>query len=470
MRPYYHDLNENETAVFEHLKSVAKGSSEPFEYSNLEAEKATSLVERTIRRVLGSLTDKGYITIVQVRNPRLIKLLPKGAPGFRPSMVELPDNGPDNSAATGHANGAAPDAAPTPEQMACECALELPPFYKKIKNIKELYIYGKHLTTLFDGSDVVDLSGMVKAAGLSKLVPFGRPDLFGSWQLDFSDFHKAMYPSMQQMDWMEEHCGFDAYHFFTLKYRRVLIDFFVMSMAVELACFPDEMFFNPGKWDADGSNFKEQWESSITGPIATCIRACSPEGEPNMLGGRILYTFDMTRHEHILDHAVEVVRDYVVKLLSREDTAQKCYFAFIREFYDWAINQSWVYSGLNRIRAQDNWLEGAWGPDLSQGLLCREHDGYLPRLSYTMVLLRNLAGITAIARLLQTGGDEYSYGICIAALTRLYSPAANGELDSLRTLATAFAPYFPFFNRLVDLNKALYEHIPADLRKTLNLA
>lgn len=470
MRPYYHDLNENETAVFEHLKSVAKGSSEPFEYSNLEAEKATSLVERTIRRVLGSLTDKGYITIVQVRNPRLIKLLPKGAPGFQPSMVELPDNGPDNSAATGHANGAAPDAAPTPEQMACECALELPPFYKKIKNIKELYIYGKHLTTLFDGSDVVDLSGMVKAAGLSKLVPFGRPDLFGSWQLDFSDFHKAMYPSMQQMDWMEEHCGFDAYHFFTLKYRRVLIDFFVMSMAVELACFPDEMFFNPGKWDADGSNFKEQWESSITGPIATCIRACSPEGEPNMLGGRILYTFDMTRHEHILDHAVEVVRDYVVKLLSREDTAQKCYFAFIREFYDWAINQSWVYSGLNRIRAQDNWLEGAWGPDLSQGLLCREHDGYLPRLSYTMVLLRNLAGITAIARLLQTGGDEYSYGICIAALTRLYSPAANGELDSLRTLATAFAPYFPFFNRLVDLNKALYEHIPADLRKTLNLA
>lgn len=470
MRPYYHDLNENETAVFEHLKSVAKGSSEPFEYSNLEAEKATSLVERTIRRVLGSLTDKGYITIVQVRNPRLIKLLPKGAPGFRPSRVELPDNGPDNSAATGHANGAAPDAAPTPEQMACECALELPPFYKKIKNIKELYIYGKHLTTLFDGSDVVDLSGMVKAAGLSKLVPFGRPDLFGSWQLDFSDFHKAMYPSMQQMDWMEEHCGFDAYHFFTLKYRRVLIDFFVMSMAVELACFPDEMFFNPGKWDADGSNFKEQWESSITGPIATCIRACSPEGEPNMLGGRILYTFDMTRHEHILDHAVEVVRDYVVKLLSREDTAQKCYFAFIREFYDWAINQSWVYSGLNRIRAQDNWLEGAWGPDLSQGLLCREHDGYLPRLSYTMVLLRNLAGITAIARLLQTGGDEYSYGICIAALTRLYSPAANGELDSLRTLATAFAPYFPFFNRLVDLNKALYEHIPADLRKTLNLA
>lgn len=470
MRPYYHDLNENETTVFEHLKSVAKGSYEPFEYSNLEAEKATSLVERTIRRVLGSLTDKGYITIVQVRNPRLIKLLPKGAPGFRPSMVELPDNGPDLGEDTGQDSGQDTMSSPTPEQMACECALELPPFYKKIKNIKELYIYGKHLTTLFDGSDIVDLSGMVKAAGLSKLVPFGRPDLFGSWQLDFSDFHKAMYPSMQQMDWMEEHCGFDAYHFFTLKYRRVLIDFFVMSMAVELACFPDEMFFNPGKWDADGSNFKEQWESSITGPIATCIRACSPEGEPNMLGGRILYTFDMTRHEHILDHAVEVVRDYVVKLLSREDTAQKCYFAFIREFYDWAINQSWVYSGLNRIRAQDNWLEGAWGPDLSQGLLCREHDGYLPRLSYTMVLLRNLAGITAIARLLQTGGDEYSYGICIAALTRLYSPAANGELDSLRTLATAFAPYFPFFNRLVDLNKALYEHIPADLRKTLNLA
>lgn len=470
MRPYYHDLNENETTVFEHLKSVAKGSYEPFEYSNLEAEKATSLVERTIRRVLGSLTDKGYISIVQVRNPRLIKLLPKGAPDFSPSMVELPDTGPDKGAITGHITGPITVMAPTPEQMACECALELPPFYKKIKNIKELYIYGKHLTTLFDGSDVVDLSGMVKAAGLSKLVPFGRPDLFGSWQLDFSDFHKAMYPSMQQMDWMEEHCGFDAYHFFTLKYRRVLIDFFVMSMAVELACFPDEMFFNPGKWDADGSNFKEQWESSITGPIATCIRACSPEGEPNMLGGRILYTFDMTRHEHILDHAVEVVRDYVVKLLSREDTAQKCYFAFIREFYDWAINQSWVYSGLNRIRAQDNWLEGAWGPDLSQGLLCREHDGYLPRLSYTMVLLRNLAGITAIARLLQTGGDEYSYGICIAALTRLYSPAANGELNSLRTLATAFAPYFPFFNRLVDLNKALYEHIPADLRKTLNLA
>lgn len=420
-----------------------------------------------LSRILSSLEKCGYISIKQEGRLRSVALnlpnslemcIAENKPTCITGADMYPDTGPDRMSA------------PTPEQMACECALELPPFYKKIKNIKELYIYGKHLTTLFDGSDVVDLSGMVKAAGLSKLVPFGRPDLFGSWQLDFSDFHKAMYPSMQQMDWMEEHCGFDAYHFFTLKYRRVLIDFFVMSMAVELACFPDEMFFNPGKWDADGSNFKEQWESSITGPIATCIRACSPEGEPNMLGGRILYTFDMTRHEHILDHAVEVVRDYVVKLLSREDTAQKCYFAFIREFYDWAINQSWVYSGLNRIRAQDNWLEGAWGPDLSQGLLCREHDGYLPRLSYTMVLLRNLAGITAIARLLQTGGDEYSYGICIAALTRLYSPAANGELNSLRTLATAFAPYFPFFNRLVDLNKALYEHIPADLRKTLNLA
>ena len=464
MRPYYHDLNENETTVYEHIKQIANGATGPFEYSAATADTIKGIASRTVRRALASLVDKGYIQIVKQTSPRLLQL--PQAPTEECHTGQTLAKG----AITGHITGPITVMAPTPEQMACECALELPPFYKKIKNIKELYIYGKHLTTLFDGSDVVDLSGMVKAAGLSKLVPFGRPDLFGSWQLDFSDFHKAMYPSMQQMDWMEEHCGFDAYHFFTLKYRRVLIDFFVMSMAVELACFPDEMFFNPGKWDADGSNFKEQWESSITGPIATCIRACSPEGEPNMLGGRILYTFDMTRHEHILDHAVEVVRDYVVKLLSREDTAQKCYFAFIREFYDWAINQAWVYSGLNRIRAQDNWLEGAWGPDLSQGLLCREHDGYLPRLSYTMVLLRNLAGITAIARLLQTGGDEYSYGICIAALTRLYSPAANGELDSLRTLATAFAPYFPFFNRLVDLNKALYEHIPADLRKTLNLA
>ena len=384
---------------------------------------ATGLSDRTVKSHLSELKQAGYIDISRNSKGRIVTLQ-------YDAFVQHIDCFPWGNS-TGSNPPLSPPFAPPlhptqwremkpvtrPANAACSACLYRILEYKNIR----IYI-PRILSCSLDGLQI-DLNDLIDSAGLENLKPFGQEH---SWKFDFTDLAAYLLPDVRNVEYLETMFpGFDAYNRTAEHYTPARRDFFILSVALELACFTDDCFAAPWELSARGDNFDDFWAANQQGIIFACLRNCAIGGMDDCddlreLRDRIKRTYRPASGTTLLDYTRTVLRNELIKLMSAPQYAEYCYSAFNRSFVQWAQSQGYINYARAYTPAHPQWLCGIWGPDLTMGLANRESRWYQPRFTAPMVLMRTLVGMHHIAGF-DYGCDESRFIRAYAMLLQAFN-------------------------------------------------
>lgn len=426
----------------------------PFPFSNDTATQALQASRQMVSRHLNALEAAGLISVASSGRIRHISIKYDAISGYlgiteyvnhmSTSEPDVPSGFPllcrhiprhiprqNDGTVTGN-NG-------IPMPRTSICFLESKENKESKENIR-IYIPSSILFS-FSGLQC-DLNPLIADAGLQRLTPFGDAH---SWKFDFQQLYDLLDPDPVKAMQLRDKYEWLTYHYMADHFQQSRYDFFLMSLAIELACHTDDCFLLPSKLDPAGNNFSDFWEEQQQGLIFTCISACYPDNDCSAIMRHVKSTWRPSRGKSLLEYTGIVLRNELIDLMNYPGTAMRCFKAFNQAFRTWACTQGYLNHAKTRPMNHPQWLEGIWGPDLSTGLACTLTYGYKPRLTAPMLLMRQLIGMNETGNLWQCHGESAYYG---AAGMMYQAFRTEPYASQYRQLATMLADKAPWMSHM----------------------
>ena len=441
-RAAYPNLSDKAFTLLSRIAFLSNGSTDPVPYPNAMAVQDLDCAVRTITNCVKELSTNLYISILVESSKRFISLTNEAK--LEPAKVI-------ETVATVESSNPIKDQdskQPFNEHL-FNLGYLLPRFALNDAGNFQNYINEPLLSPVRNNLLTFDLRPLVEAAGLTNFTPFGKPH---SWQFDFTKLQEYLEPTNMRMELMgKEFPNYIGYHYRAPHYFEQWKEFFIFSLIIELSAGLGDCFMCQNKIDAFGSNFFDCWNQFQRGPLFACLNACyTTESGTYSLAKRITDKYSPAKALSILPYAQACIKNEVVELLSREETANLCFFSFRRAFVKYVESQEHVVMAHASYYTDYDWLSGAWDKKIAFNLLNYDSTYYTPRINWPLVLFRSLVSAYSLSGL-SDGATESRQTRASIAIGKIFT--GPNQVELLR-FASDLAPYFPFFEQVSFLLKS----------------
>lgn len=452
-RSAYPGISDKAFNLLSRIAFLANGNTDPVPYPNAIAVQELGLARHHITSMLNDLASVGFITFETVNKTRVVSLTAQAKLLTSSPIISAVAN-PDNSLRAGA--GASADM-PTGERVSLFEHLAakgyyLPSFFVRDNESFKNYVDEPLLACVRENLFKFDLSPIVKAAGLEDFKPFGKAH---NWQFDFTELQDLLEPTHMHMEQVDQlYPNFIAYHYNAPQYAEHWKQFFIFSILLELTSGLGDCFRCHDEFDALGANFIDCWFEYQRGPLFACLNACYlSDSTTYTLASRIAANFSPVHASSILPYAQTCIKNEVVTLLSKEDTAKRCLAAFKVAFIHYVESQEFAVMGHVTYYGAQNYLAEVWGKKLMMGLLCYDSQYFTPRISWPLILFRTLVSACTLSQL-TSGATQSRQTKAAVTVDKTFTKPQRLELERL---ASDLATYFPCFALVPDLLQAFDE-------------